>query len=134
MIKRLFALFTGWQKFCEGTKGLRRNVRTRTKMLDPNICYFVTILRSRFTHFLKSFGQKKMLFRSKTVSLGQEVHYYMVYITYYTEVNLQICNYPQKRRICRENSKYAFGGNSYGHFCPRRKAANVCYPALLKDE
>ena len=34
------------------------------------------------------------------------VHYYMVYITYYTELNLQIRNYAQKRRICRENSKY----------------------------
>ena len=31
----------------------------------------------------------------------------MVFITYYTELDLQICNYVQKRRICRENSKYA---------------------------
>ena len=38
--------------------------------------------------------------------LGQEVHYYMVYIAYYTELILQICNYAQKRRICRENSNY----------------------------
>ena len=58
----------------------------------------------------------------------------MVYIAYFTELNLQICDYEQKRRICRENSKYAFDGNSYDHFCPLRKAANVCYPALLKDE
>ena len=127
MIKRLFALFTGWQKFCEGTKGLRRNVRTRTKILDPNICYFVTILRSRFTHFLKSFGQKKMLFRSKTVSLGQEVHYYMVYITY-TELNSRIFKYAQKRRICHENSKYALDENFCGPYCPRRKTANFCHP------
>ena len=28
--------------------------------------------------------------------LGEEVHYYMVYIAYYTELNLQICNYAQK--------------------------------------
>ena len=27
---------------------------------------------------------------SKTVFLGQEVHYYMVYIAYFTELNLQI--------------------------------------------
>ena len=31
----------------------------------------------------------------------------MVYIAYYSDMNLQICNYAQKRRICRENSKYA---------------------------
>ena len=34
--------------------------------------------------------------------LGQEVHYYVVYITYFTELNLQICDYAQKRRISRE--------------------------------
>ena len=33
--------------------------------------------------------------------------FYMVYIAYYTELNFQICNYAQKHRICRENSKYA---------------------------
>ena len=33
---------------------------------------------------------------------GQEVHYYMVYIAYFTELKLQICYYAQKRRICRE--------------------------------
>ena len=36
------------------------------------------------------------------VFFGQEVLYYMVYIAYYAELNLQICNYVQKRRICRE--------------------------------
>ena len=39
--------------------------------------------------------------------LGQEVHYYMVYIAYFTELILQICDYAQKRRIWRENCKYA---------------------------
>ena len=34
----------------------------------------------RLTHFSEIFG-------SKTVFLGQEVHYYMVYIAYYTELN-----------------------------------------------
>ena len=29
----------------------------------------------------------------------------MVYIAYYTELDLQNCNYVQKRRICRKNSK-----------------------------
>ena len=31
----------------------------------------------------------------------------MVHIAYYTELNLQICNYAQKRRICRKNSTHA---------------------------
>ena len=51
------------------------------------------------THFLEIFGQKKCLFGSKTVFLGQEVHYYMVYIAYFTGLILQICDYAQKRRI-----------------------------------
>ena len=64
----------------------------------------------RFVAIYALFGDlwaKKCLFGSKTVFLGQEVHYYMVYISYHTESNLQICNYAQKRRICRENSKPA---------------------------
>ena len=32
---------------------------------------------------------------AKTVFLGQELHYCMVYIAYFTEVNLQICDYAQ---------------------------------------
>ena len=35
----------GWQKFREGTKGLRRKVKTQKKILSPNIRYFVAILR-----------------------------------------------------------------------------------------
>ena len=30
--------------------------------------------------------------------LGQEMHSHMVHIAYYTEFNLQVCNYAQKRR------------------------------------
>ena len=33
-----------------------------------------------------------MPFWVKLVLLWQEVHYYMVYIAYYTELNLQICD------------------------------------------
>ena len=51
----------------------------------------------RLTQFLEIFG-------SKTVFLGQEVHYYMVYIAYFTELMLQISDYAQKRRSCRKNS------------------------------
>ena len=32
---------------------------------------------------------------SKTVFFGQEVHYYMVYIAYFSELYLQICDYVQ---------------------------------------
>ena len=59
---------------------------------------------------------------------GQEVHYYMVHIAYYTDLNFQICTYSQKRRICRENSQEAPDENFCGHFCPSRKAANFCHP------
>ena len=50
---------------------------------------------------------KKELFWSETVFLGQKVHYYIVYIAYYTELNLHNFNYAQKQRIWRNNSKYA---------------------------
>ena len=79
-------------------------------------------------HFLEIFGQKKCLFGSKTVFLGQEVHYYMAYIAYFTELILQICDYAQKRRIWHENCKYAFDENFHCHFCSRRQAAKFCHP------
>ena len=81
-------------------------------------------------HFLEIFGQKKCLFGSKTVFLGQEVHYYMVYIAYFTELILQICDYAQKRRIWHENCKYALDENFHCHFCSRRKAAKFCHPGI----
>ena len=55
----------------------------------------------RFVVIYALFGDlsaKKVPFGSKTVFLGQEVHYYMVYIAYFTEL-MQICDYAQKRRI-----------------------------------
>ena len=62
-------------------------------------------------YFLEMFGQKKYLLGSKTAFLGQDVYYYMVYIACFTELNLQICYYAQKRRICRKNRKYALDEN-----------------------
>ena len=56
--------------------------------------------------------------------------FYWVKFAYFTELNLQICNYAQKRRTCREKSKYALDERFYGHFCPRWKAANFCHPGL----
>ena len=85
----------------------------------------------RFTRFLEIFGQKKCFLGSKTVFLGQEVHFYMVYIAYYTELNFQICKYAQKHRICHENSKYALDENVMAIFAlAERKAANFGHPVL----
>ena len=36
-------VWPGWHKLCKGTKGLRRKVWTQTKILSPNIHYFVAI-------------------------------------------------------------------------------------------
>ena len=55
----------------------------------------------------------------------------MVYIAYHTDLSLQICNYAQKRRICREHIKYALDENFYGYFCHRRKAANFFHPGQM---
>ena len=55
----------------------------------------------------------------------------MVYIAYYTKLNVQNGNNAQKRRICRENSKYAPDKKFCGHFCPHPKAANFCHPGMF---
>ena len=81
-------------------KAPRRKVWTQTKILSPNTRYFVAILRFVAIYALcGNLWAKKVPFGSKTVFLGQEVHYYMVYIAYFTELILQICDYAQKRRI-----------------------------------
>ena len=54
--------------------------------------------------------------------------YYMVYIAYFTELILQICDYAQKRHTWRENCKYTLDENFHCHFCSRRKAAKFCHP------
>ena len=45
---------------------------------------------------------------------------------YHTELNLQICNYAQERRICREDREYAPNENLNG-----QKAAIICHPASM---
>ena len=40
----------------------------------------------------------------------------MMYIAYFTELNLQICDYAQKQRICSWNCNYGFDENFNGHF------------------
>ena len=65
---------------------------------------------------------------------GQEVYYYMVYIAYFTDLNSKIWDYGQKRRICRENCKYALDENFHDQFCPRRKAAKFCHPDVVQSK
>ena len=111
--------------------------RSSPKSLDPDenfnpkhtlICPIL-----KFVAIYAYFGNlwtAKVFFGSKTVFLGKEMHYYIVDIANYSELNLQICNYAHKRRICREKkSRYTLGKRFYGHFCPRRKGANFCHPA-----
>ena len=50
---------------------------------------FVTI----YALFGRLWAKEVLFFGSKTAFLGQEVHFYTVYIAYYTELNLQIQNY-----------------------------------------
>ena len=52
------------------------------KILGPNTQYFVTILRfvANYALFGNLWTKKSFCFQSKTVFLGQEVHYYMEYI------------------------------------------------------
>ena len=54
---------------------------------------------ARVVPALKSLDSDEDFKPEQTVFLGQEVHYYMVYIAYFTELILQICDYAQKRRI-----------------------------------
>ena len=42
--------------------------------------------------------------------------------------NLQL---RKKTTHLLQNCKYAFAENLYGHFCPRRKAANFCHPVQI---
>ena len=129
----------GWQKLYIGTKGLRWKVWT--EILSPNLRFFVAVLK--FVAILKffaifalfeNFWAKECCFRSKTVFIGQEVHYYMVYIAYFTELILQICDYAQQRRIWRKNCKSAFDENFHCHFCSRRKAAKFFHPVRYNQK
>ena len=82
----------------------------------------------RFATIYALFGDlwgKNAFLGQKQFFLGQEVHYYMIYIAYSIELNLQICNYAQKRRICRKHCKYALDKNFHDHFCPQRCSATL---------
>ena len=85
---------------------------------------------------IKEIFLKKLVFFTASLSKfrGGPVKTHPVYIAYHSELNLQICIYEQKRRIYRENSKYLLDENSYGHFCPRRMAANFCHPGFRHNK
>ena len=55
----------------------------------------------------------------------------MVHIAYFTELNLQICDYAQKRRFCRKNCKYGLDENFHGHFAPDERLSSS---AILVDK
>ena len=65
--------------------------------------------------------------------LGQEVHYYMVYIAYFTKLNLQICDYAQKRRICHENCKYALDEIFMAIFAPDERLPSSATLLAMKE-
>ena len=73
----------------------------------PQHTHFVPI--SRFVAIYALFGnlwtKKVFLWVKKSVSWARSALLHGL-SSYYTELNFQICNYAQKRRICRENSKY----------------------------
>ena len=138
-------MFTEWRKLCGGTGGPPLKSLDSDENFKPEHTPFCRELRfvviytlfwkslGKKSAFLKIFGQKSAFWVKKTVCFGQEVHYSMVYIAYFTELNLQICDYAQKWRICRENCKYALDENFHGHFCPRREAAKFCHPECSYD-
>ena len=71
-----------------------------------------------------------MPFWVKTVLLGQEVHYYMVYIAYFTELNLQICNYLKNDAFVAKIVNTRLTKIFMTIFAPveTRKAAKFCHP------
>ena len=65
-----------------------------------------------------------MLFLVKnSVSWAKNALIYGMYCILY-EVQCANLQLRTKRRICRKNGKNVFGEGYYGHFCPRREAAN----------
>ena len=101
----------GRQNLCEGTKGLRWKVWTQTKILSPNIRYFVAILR--FVAIYALFGDlwaKKVPFGVKnSVSWARSALLHGIYCIF-NWVNFANLFLTQKKT----------------HFCPKisKKCAN----------
>ena len=91
LVQYLHKSATGWQKLCGGTGGPPLKSLDLDENFKPEHTLFCRKLR--FVAIYALFGDlcaKKVPFWVKTVLLGQEVHYYMVYIAYFTELNSKI--------------------------------------------
>ena len=75
-----------------GHGGAPRKSLDSDENLKPEHTLFCHELRFVATYalFFGDLRAKKVPFWVKTVLLGQEVHYYMVYIAYFTELNSKI--------------------------------------------
>ena len=91
---------------------VQRHERPSPKSLDWDknfnpqhtlLCRNIKICRD-IRSFWKYLGKKSAFLGQN----GQEMHYYMVGIANYTELNLQICNYAQNDGFVGGKSKYAF--------------------------
>ena len=109
----------GWQKLCERASGARRKVWTRTKILIPNIRYFVAILRfvaiyTFYKPFIELYMQDSFLssrFRQKSPELNERERPLVQTQTKDAQKQrflLQICKYRQKQCFCREELKAFF--------------------------
>ena len=78
-------IWTGWQKLRGSRGGTRRKVWTRTKILSPNIRYFVAnwdLLR--FTHFfLRSLGIKSAFLGENSASWARSALLHGIYCIFY---------------------------------------------------
>ena len=91
----------------------------------------------RFVAIYALFGRllaKKCCFGSKAVFLGQEVHYYIVYIAYYTEQNVQIFNYAEKHRICCKLAKTRLTKELKAFFASAESLATSATLNVTNDE
>ena len=85
---------------------------TKSLDLDENFKYQHTLfcrdikICGDLRTILKTLGKKSFLLGQKLYILDKKCTI-TLYIAYSTELNLQTCNSAQKRRIFRENSKYA---------------------------
>ena len=73
---------------------------------------------------LRTFGSQVLIWVKNSVSWAKKCLTHG-HIAYYTELNLQICNYALKWCICRKNSKCAPDEDFCGHFCHCWKAATL---------
>ena len=104
---KVWEAFNGRPPCSSATTTSVSRLRSRTKDDVTNLLFsgYASEGCPSLASFLVDFG---LMF------FGQEVHYYMVYIAYFTELNSKIWDYAQKRRICRENCKYALDERFHG--------------------